>query len=95
MRAVNKIVERAEDSTKKRGLIWHTQGSGKTYTMIVAAQKIIENPIFENPTVIMLVDRNELESQLFGNLAALGIENVEVAESKSICKTCFLKIEEA
>ncbi len=82
MRAVNKIVERAEDSTKKRGLIWHTQGSGKTYTMIVAAQKIIENPIFENPTVIMLVDRNELESQLFGNLAALGIENVEVAESK-------------
>jgi type I restriction enzyme R subunit len=82
MRAVDKIVERAEDSTKKRGLIWHTQGSGKTYTMIVAAQKIIENPIFENPTVIMLVDRNELESQLFGNLAALGIENVEVAESK-------------
>ena len=50
MRAVNKIVERAEDSTKKRGLIWHTQGSGKTYTMIVAAQKIIENPIFEIPT---------------------------------------------
>lgn len=82
IRAVNKIVERAENREKRRGLIWHTQGSGKTYTMIVAAQKILTNPLFENPTVIMLVDRNELESQLFGNLAALGIENVEVAESK-------------
>ena len=67
---------------KKHGLIWHTQGSGKTYTMIVAAQKIIQNPIFENPTVLMLVDRNELEAQLFGNLDAVGIEQVEVADSK-------------
>jgi type I restriction enzyme R subunit len=56
MRAVDKLIERASAIEKKRGLVWHTQGSGKTYTMIVAAQKIIENPIFENPTVIMLVD---------------------------------------
>jgi len=83
MRAVDKIVERAKDSKKKRGLVWHTQGSGKTFTMIVAAQKIIKNPLFENPTVIMLVDRNELESQLFGNIKALGFGNVEVAESKN------------
>ena len=82
MNAVNKIVERAQDAKKQRGLIWHTQGSGKTYTMIVAAQKIIENPLFENPTVIMLVDRNELESQLFANITAVGIGNVEVTESK-------------
>ena len=82
MRAVNKVIERAKDKKKTRGLIWHTQGSGKTYTMIVAAQRILENPIFENPTVIMLVDRNELESQLFGNLAACGIEHIHVAQSK-------------
>jgi len=86
MRAVNKVIERAKDTTKRRGLIWHTQGSGKTYTMIVAAQKIIENPIFENPTVIMLVDRNELETQLFNNLHAVGIESVEIAESKKHLK---------
>ena len=49
---------------KKRGLVWHTQGSGKTYTMIVAAQKILREPVFGNPTVIMLIDRNELETQL-------------------------------
>lgn len=82
IRAVDKIVQRAEDIDKRLGLIWHTQGSGKTYTMIVAAQRIIKNPIFENPTVIMLVDRNELESQLFGNLSAVGIEAIEIAISK-------------
>jgi len=81
MQAVNKIVERAA-SEKKRGLIWHTQGSGKTYTMIVAAQQILRNPLFQNPTVIMLVDRNELESQLFGNLIAVGAEHIQVAQSK-------------
>ncbi|KJU84910.1 type I restriction-modification system subunit R [Candidatus Magnetobacterium bavaricum] len=81
MRAVRRIVERAR-SDKKRGLIWHTQGSGKTYTMIVAAREIIANPLFDNPTVIMLVDRNELEGQLFGNLAAVGVKNVDVADGK-------------
>ncbi len=82
IRAVNKIVKRAEEREKKRGLIWHTQGSGKTYTMIVTAKKIIENPIFENPTVIMLIDRNELQTQLYGNIFSVGIENVEIAKSK-------------
>lgn len=82
MRGVQKILERAEDKKKTRALVWHTQGSGKTYTMIVAAKKLIENPLFKNPTVLMLVDRNELESQLFSNLSAVGIENVEVADSK-------------
>ncbi len=81
MRAVERVVSRCADQEKKRGLIWHTQGSGKTYTMIVAAQKILKTPIFENPTVIMLVDRNELETQLFTNLAAIG-EEVRIADTK-------------
>jgi len=82
MRAVNKLIQRAQDKEKKRALVWHTQGSGKTYTMIVTAQRILENPIFENPTVIMLVDRNELEAQLFSNLSSCGIEHVVIADSK-------------
>ena len=68
--------------SKRRGLIWHTQGSGKTYTMITVAKRLIEDPVFENPTVLMLVDRNELETQLFGNLEAVGFGKVAVAESK-------------
>ncbi|MFZ3138117.1 MAG: HsdR family type I site-specific deoxyribonuclease [Thermodesulfovibrionales bacterium] len=85
MRAVQKIVERV-GSDKKRGLIWHTQGSGKTYSMIVAAKEIIENSDFDNPTVIMLVDRNELESQLFGNLTSVGFlqDEIEVKRKKDL-----------
>jgi len=82
MYAVENIKGRVLDKEKSRGLVWHTQGSGKTYTMIVVADKLIRNKRLENPTIIMLVDRNELESQLFGNLDALGFEHVEVAESK-------------
>lgn len=88
IRAVKKIVHRAEDTIRKRGLIWHTQGSGKTYTMIVAARLILQNPAFSNPTVIMLVDRNELEAQLFGNLKSVGFEIDEdrIAQSKKHLK---------
>src|SRR3972149_3614668 len=84
-RAVEKVVERARDKVKRTGLIWHTQGSGKTFTMIVAAEKILKEPLFEKPTVIMLVDRNEPESQLFRNLDAYGFkdgEGMEIADSR-------------
>jgi len=82
MRAVERVVGRAADAQKRRGLVWHTQGSGKTYTMIVVAKRLIEEPVFENPTILMLVDRNELQSQLFLNLAACGMERAKVAQSK-------------
>ncbi|MEW6040246.1 MAG: HsdR family type I site-specific deoxyribonuclease [Elusimicrobiota bacterium] len=84
-RAVEKVIDRALDEKKKTGLIWHAQGSGKTFTMIVAAEKILQQPEFEKPTIIMLVDRNELESQLFRNLDAYGFkldESMRIAESK-------------
>lgn len=80
-RAVEKVVDRALDPEKRRGLIWHTQGAGKTFTMIAAAEQILGHPAFEKPTVIMLVDRNELESQLFNNLKAYGL-SYEQATSK-------------
>jgi type I restriction enzyme R subunit len=83
MRAAERVVQRARDPKKRRGLVWHTQGSGKTYTMITVAKRLIDDPFFENPTVLMLVDRNELEAQLFGNLEAVGFGHVEVANSKA------------
>lgn len=82
MRAAERVVNRCADREKRRGLIWHTQGSGKTYTMITVAKRLIDEPVFQNPTVVMLVDRNELEQQLFRNLAEVGITDVEVATSK-------------
>ena len=66
-RAVEKVVERAADPAKKTGLVWHTQGSGKTFTMITAAQLILEwKERFAHATVLLVVDRNELEGQLAG-----------------------------
>jgi type I restriction enzyme R subunit len=82
MRAVEKVVERVADATKRRGLIWHTQGSGKTYTMLTIAAKLLRAPAGEKPLVLMLVDRNELEQQLFKNITAYGIGTVRVAGSK-------------
>ncbi len=86
MRAAERALVRAHDPAKKRGLIWHTQGSGKTYTMITIAKRLVEESAFKNPTVLMLVDRTELETQLFGNLAAVGLGSVEVATSKERLK---------
>ena len=82
MRGAERCGARARDRKKKRGLVWHTQGSGKTYTMIVTAKLLMQDPFFENPTVILLVDRNELEAQLFGNLESVGFGHVEVAHTK-------------
>jgi len=83
-RAVEKALDRALDPQRHRGLIWHTQGSGKTLTMITIASKLLRDTGGgEKPTVLMLVDRNELEAQLFRNISAYGIGNVEVAQSKA------------
>jgi len=82
-RAVEKVIDRVRDQQRRRGLIWHTQGSGKTLSMMTAAQQLLTRPEFGKPTVLMLVDRNELESQLFGNLQAYGITDVQVAQTKN------------
>ena len=82
-RAVEKVVERVREPDKRRGLIWHTQGSGKTLTMITIASRLLRGGgETEKPTVLMLIDRNELESQLFSNITGYGITTLEVAESK-------------
>ena len=66
-RAVDRIVDRCSEPTKLRGLIWHTQGSGKTFTLLTAARIILERKDeFRNPTVVVVVDRTELEGQLKG-----------------------------
>jgi type I restriction enzyme R subunit len=66
-RAVEKILDRCAEKAKTTGLIWHTQGSGKTFTMITAARLILQDrETFGMATVILMIDRNELEGQLSG-----------------------------
>lgn len=73
--AVNKAVERTVAATaaagdRKVGVVWHTQGSGKSLSMLFYAGKIIQHPAMENPTLVVLTDRNDLDDQLFGTFAA-------------------------
>ena len=66
-RATDRIVERCSSQEKRRGLIWHTQGSGKTFTLLTAARLILEREDrFRTPTVVVVVDRTELEGHLKG-----------------------------
>lgn len=66
-RAVDAVIERCADPSKDRGLVWHTQGSGKTFTLLTAARLILEQKErFKNATVILVVDRTELEGQMKG-----------------------------
>jgi type I restriction enzyme R subunit len=78
--AVERVVHRALDPVRRRGLVWHTQGSGKTFTMIKAAELLFKAPEADKPTVLLMIDRNELEDQMLKNLAALGLGNVEHAD---------------
>jgi type I restriction enzyme R subunit len=79
--AVEATVGRALDPKRTRGLVWHTQGSGKTFTMIKAAERLFRAPEADKPTVLLMIDRNELEDQMLKNLAALGLGNLEHATS--------------
>ena len=61
-RAIGKVINRCKEHFKKRALIWHTQGSGKTFTMLTAARLILDSN--KQATVMIIIDRNELEGQL-------------------------------
>ena len=66
-RAADLIVNRCAEMEKRRGLLWHTQGSGKTFTLLTAARLVLKaKEEFGNPTVVVVVDRTELEGQLAG-----------------------------
>ena len=54
---------------RRIGVVWHTQGSGKSLTMVFYAGSIIREPAMENPTIVVLTDRNDLDNQLFGTFS--------------------------
>jgi len=85
-RASEKIVKRVIENIsgkndKNKGLIWHWQGSGKTLTMIFAANKLRLMKELENPTIFFIVDRIELEEQIYQEINALDMETPEIIGS--------------
>ena len=84
--AVNELVDRTvslagkpADAQDRTGLVWHTQGSGKSLTMIFAGQKLRRHPALDNPTVLIVVDRRDLKTQLSDDFDACDYPNVEKA----------------
>src|SRR6056297_228658 len=68
--AVNKAIESTERATHQKGdrrigVIWHTQGSGKSLSMVFYAGKLVINEALENPTIVVITDRNDLDDQLY------------------------------
>ncbi|WP_417430954.1 type I restriction endonuclease subunit R [Kiloniella sp.] len=79
-RAVNKIVARVVDNQHRQGLVWHTQGSGKSLTMVFAALKLkmhytIESAELTNPNILVLTDRIDLDDQISKTFQACGLPN--------------------
>jgi len=85
-RTANKIVKRVRknlnnEEEKNKGLVWHWQGSGKTLTMVFAAHKLYYAKELENPTIFFIVDRIELEDQLYSEFYSLDILKPEIIGS--------------
>ena len=62
--------ERAVPGSKKAGVVWHTQGSGKSISMCCYAGKLLQQPQMNNPTLVIVTDRNDLDGQLFATFSA-------------------------
>ena len=73
--AVNKAIDRTiiasgNEGDHRAGVVWHTQGSGKSLSMLFYAGKLIGDSRLKNPTIVVVTDRNDLDGQLFGTFAA-------------------------
>lgn len=87
LRATNKIVERVVKGEKKRGLVWHTQGSGKSLTMFFTAWKLRFDKSLNNPKVFVLVDRIDLDNQIYDSFINAGGKNViRVTSQRDLAK---------
>jgi type I restriction enzyme, R subunit len=65
--AINQVVAASrQGGTHKGGVVWHTQGSGKSITMTCFAARVMQEAAMENPTIVVITDRNDLDGQLFG-----------------------------
>jgi type I restriction enzyme R subunit len=63
---------KVKPGSRKAGVVWHTQGSGKSITMACYAGKLLQQPEMKNPTLVVVTDRNDLDGQLFATFCAAG-----------------------
>lgn len=84
--AANEIVRRSLELDReqewRRGLVWHTQGSGKSLTILFAAKKLWHHPALQSPTVLVVIDRDQLRDQMTGQFIRTNTENCAIPESR-------------
>ena len=80
--AVAAIVDRCMDPTKRQGLVWHHQGSGKTFAMAFAAGKLRQQAEMDAPTIVIVLDRLDLIQQTHAEFSSVGISSLKIAETK-------------
>jgi len=84
--AANEIVRRSlqldREQEWRRGLVWHTQGSGKSLTILFAAKKLWHHPDLHQPTVLVVIDRDQLQDQMIGQFIRTNTETCRIAESR-------------
>lgn len=83
IQAANKIVARVLEGKKKQGLIWHFQGSGKSLLMVFTARKLRAQPQLKSPTVMVVVDRTDLDAQITSTFLAADVANMVQVGSKA------------
>ncbi len=87
--AANQIIERVKEGYPRKGLIWHFQGSGKSLLMVFTAQKLRMIPELHNPTVVIVDDRIDLETQITATFHASDIPNLQSLGSREKLETFF------
>lgn len=98
--AVNAAVEStidaaSPDGDRRGGVVWHTQGSGKSIEMLLYAAKIMRDPRMNNPTLVFMTDRNDLDDQLFGEVfapAEILPEKPQQANSRSDLRSLLRRV---
>lgn len=78
----NLIVKRVREGLVKQGLIWHFQGSGKSLLMVFTAQKLRRAPELKSPTVLIIVDRIDLDTQITATFNASDVPNIVATDSR-------------
>ena len=84
--AANEIVRRSvqldREQEWRRGLVWHTQGSGKSLTIVFAAKKMWNDSALQQPTILIIIDREQLQDQMFGQFVRTNTETCRVATGR-------------
>jgi len=89
--AINSVVQASTTGSKRGGVVWHTQGSGKSISMACFAGKLTKQPEMKNPTLLIVTDRNDLDGQLFATFSQakmlLGQEPVQIESVEDLRET--------